>query len=222
MLEVANLVVHYDGAVAVDDVTMRIENSELVSLIGPNGAGKSSLIKAVAGLVPIDGGKVSLDGRLAYVPEGRQLFRDLTVDQNLRLGAWPNRRQSTDYVYDLLPEIKKFEKRKAGQLSGGEQQLVAVARGLMAKPDLLAIDELSLGLSPLATAKLVSNLISLHESLGIAMLIVEQSATVALKMCQRAYVMEAGRIVKSGTSSELIESGEMLDAYLGGMGDGQP
>lgn len=222
MLEVANLVVHYDGAVAVDDVTMRIEDGELVSLIGPNGAGKSSLIKAVSGLVPIDGGNVSMKGRLAYVPEGRQLFRDLTVDQNLRLGAWPNGRQSTDYVYDLLPEIKKFEKRKAGQLSGGEQQLVAVARGLMAKPDLLAIDELSLGLSPLATAKLVSNLISVHESLGIAMLIVEQSATVALKMCQRAYVMEAGRIVKSGTSSELIESGEMLDAYLGGMGDRQP
>lgn len=222
MLEVTNLVVHYDGAVAVDNVTINIEDGELVSLIGPNGAGKSSLIKAVAGLVPTYGGNVVMEGRLAYVPEGRQLFRDLTVEQNLRLGAWPNRHQSTDYVYDLLPEIKRFERRKAGLLSGGEQQLVAVARGLMAKPDLLAIDELSLGLSPLATQKLVSNLMSVHESTGLAMLIVEQSAAVALNMCQRAYVMEGGRIVKSGSSSELIGGGEMLDAYLGGMGDGQP
>lgn len=221
MFEVSNLAVHYDGAVAVDDVSMRIGDSELVALIGPNGAGKSSLIKAAVGLVPAYAGTVTMQGRLAYVPEGRQLFRDLTVDQNLRLGAWPNRRQSTDDVYELLPEIKKFEKRKAGTLSGGEQQLVAVARGLMAKPDLLAIDELSLGLSPMATARLVASLRSVHESTGLAMLIVEQSAAVALNMCQRAYVMEVGRIVKSGTSSELIEGGALLDAYLGGKSEGR-
>lgn len=216
MLEISNLVIHYDGAVAVDNVSIEVGRGEMVALIGPNGAGKSSLIKAAVGLVPAHGGSISLEGKLSYVPEGRQLFRELTVDQNLRLGAWPDRKRSTNYVYELLPEIRQFSKRKAGRLSGGEQQLVAVARGLMAKPDLLAIDELSLGLSPIATSNLVSRLRSVHEATGLAMLVVEQSAAVALHMCQRAYVMEAGRIVKSGTSSELGKGTAMLDAYLGG------
>lgn len=215
MLDIRDLVVHYDGAVAVDGVTLSVAKGEMVALIGPNGAGKSSLLKAAAGLVKSAGGTVNVGGRLAYVPEGRELFKDLTVEQNLRLGAWPDRHRTTETVFDLLPEIRDLRARKARTLSGGQQQLVAIARGLMARPNLLAIDELSLGLSPIAAAQMVERLNTVHTTTGVAMLIVEQSASVALGMTQRAYVMEAGRIVGSGESESLRAGETMRDSYLG-------
>jgi branched-chain amino acid transport system ATP-binding protein len=191
----------------------------MVALVGANGAGKSTLVNTLSGVVRPAAGTIRLDGRLAQVPEGRQLFAPLTVDDNLRLGAWRNRRSRRDpsRIYDLFPDLTRFRHKPAGALSGGQQQMVAVGRALMADPDLLAVDELSLGLAPLVVRDLARHLGELNRDQGLAVLLIEQETTLAFDLCDRAYVLEAGRVVATGPSAELRTSPAVAAAYLGGL-----
>jgi branched-chain amino acid transport system ATP-binding protein len=159
---------------------------------------------------------MTVQGRLAQVPEGRQLFPDLTVDDNLMLGAWKIRDRDTSWVYELLPGLERTRKQRAGTLSGGQQQMVAFGRALMARPDVIVVDELSLGLAPIVVAEMVRHLEELHRSRGLAVLLIEQNARLALESCSRAYVIEAGRIVAEGPSRDLANSPDLAKAYLGG------
>jgi branched-chain amino acid transport system ATP-binding protein len=216
LLEVDELSVRYGSATALDRVSLTVGRGEMVALIGPNGAGKSTLVDAMSGVVRASTGRIEVRGRLAHVPEGRQLFHDLTVDDNLKLGACRSRDRDTTWVYDLLPDLKPARRRRADTLSGGQQQMVAFGRALMAKPDVLAIDELSLGLSPLVVSTLVKSLVDLNEAHRLTVLLIEQNARLALDVCGRAYVLEAGRIVAQGSSAEVAASVAVARAYLGG------
>ena len=203
VLEVQDLVVRYGQATALDGVSLQVQRGEMVALIGPNGAGKTTLLNTICGLLMPASGRVRLSGRVAQVPEGRQLFADMSVEDNLRLGAWTRRDRSPGRVLQLFPPLAALRKRVAGTLSGGEQQMVAVGRALMAEPDLLAVDELSLGLAPMVVDDLAEHLARLNRERGMAVLLVEQNARLALELCPRAYVLEAGRIVMSGTAKEI-------------------
>ena len=249
LLEVEGLEVRYGPAVAVDDVSLVLEEGERVALIGPNGAGKSSLLNAICGLVKPARGRVRIAGRdrtgaspgtvvrtgVSQVPEGRQVFQTLPVEANLLLGAYGRvfhgelvsatlryigARTETaarlERVYELLPKLRELKDRPAGQTSGGEQQMVAIGRALMADPRLLAIDELSLGLAPLVVQNLAIFLRTLNEEAGVALLLVEQNAQLAFDLCPRAYVLEAGRLVLSGPSADLQRNELVRQAYLGG------
>jgi branched-chain amino acid transport system ATP-binding protein len=249
LLEVYSLVVQYGPAVAVDGVSLDLDEGERVALIGPNGAGKSSLLNAVCGIVKPAAGAVWIDGQevtghppgdivrrgISQVPEGRQVFPTLPVESNLLLGAYGRefrfepimatirylRRRGEvqdrlERVYGLLPKLHELRDRPAGQTSGGEQQMVAIGRALMAEPLLLAIDELSLGLAPIVVQGLSEFLLKLNEDEGVALLLVEQNALLAFELCERAFVLEAGRGVLSGTSAELRENPQVQSAYLGG------
>ena len=219
VLEVHDLVVRYGQATALDGVSLHVERGEMVALIGPNGAGKTTLLNTVCGLLPVAGGGYRLSGRVAQVPEGRQLFADMSVEDNLRLGAWTHRQRDPAPVLALFPPLFRLRRRLAGTLSGGEQQMVAVGRALMAQPDLLAVDELSLGLAPMVVEDLAEHLVKLNRERGMAVLLVEQNARLALQLCPRAYVLEAGRIALSGSSAELEHSPAVRAAYLGGTTD---
>jgi branched-chain amino acid transport system ATP-binding protein len=218
VLKATDLTVRWGAVTAVDGVSITVDGSELVALIGPNGAGKTSLLQALAGLARPASGTITTDGRLGYVPEGRQLFSDLSVEDNLALGAWRGRKRDPRRVYEVLPALAELARRRAGTLSGGQQQMVAVGRALMADPEILLIDELSLGLAPVVVSDLVRHLRRLHEELGVAVLLVEQNARIALALCRRAYVLENGRIVASGSSAELSGSEHIRQAYLGNAG----
>ena len=174
MLHVEDLVVRYGSAVALDGVSLQVEAGEMVALVGPNGAGKSTMVNTIAGLLEPSAGSVRLEGRVALVPEGRQMFPDMTVEDNLKLGGWSIRNRDLAEVLDLLPDLGSLRRRKAGRLSGGQQQMVAVGRALMARPDLLVIDELSLGLAPLVVDELADHLRLLNRERGTAVLLVEQ------------------------------------------------
>jgi branched-chain amino acid transport system ATP-binding protein len=219
MIKIEDLVVRYGTAVALDHVDLTVEKGEMVALIGPNGAGKSSLVNAIMGIVKPASGRIAVEGRVSLVPEGRQMFPDLSVDDNLALGAWRRRREKgardTSWVYEVLPELVRVRKQRAGSLSGGQQQMVAFGRALMAEPDVVVVDELSLGLAPLVTADLAAHLRTLNAERGLAVLLIEQNARLALDICTRGYVLEAGRIRASGTTEELKASAEVADAYLG-------
>jgi branched-chain amino acid transport system ATP-binding protein len=219
VLEVSGLVVRYGQATALDGVSLHVERGEMVALIGPNGAGKTTLLNAVCGLLPCAAGSFRIAGRVAQVPEGRQLFADMSVLDNLLLGAWTARSRDVDPVLRLFPQLVALRKRAAGTLSGGEQQMVAVGRALMAEPDLLAVDELSLGLAPMVVDDLAEHLVRLNHERGMAVLLVEQNARLALELCPRAYVLEAGRITASGASAELAASPAVQAAYLGAASD---
>jgi branched-chain amino acid transport system ATP-binding protein len=168
VLEVRDLVVRYGQATALDGVSVRIERGEMVALIGPNGAGKTTLLNTICGVLSPASGSVQLEGRVAQVPEGRQLFADMSVEDNLRLGAWRVGNRDPRRVYELFPRLMEMRHRVAGTLSGGEQQMVAVGRGLMASPDLLAVDELSLGLAPMVVDDLAEHLVQLNRSRGLS------------------------------------------------------
>ena len=219
MLEIHDLVVRYGQATALDGVSLEVGEGEMVALIGPNGAGKTTLLNTISGLLSPAGGGYRLHGRVAQVPEGRQLFADMTVEDNLRLGAWKAHDRDTRRIYDLFPPLFSMRRRLAGTLSGGEQQMVAVGRALMAQPDLLAVDELSLGLAPMIVDSLAAHVRNLNQDAGMAVLLVEQNARLALDLCRRAYVLEAGRIVAGGPSEELAQSPAVRAAYLGGAMD---
>jgi branched-chain amino acid transport system ATP-binding protein len=215
MLHINDLVVRYGSAVALDGASLDVGAGEMVALVGPNGAGKSTLINTISGLLEPSSGTVRCDGTVAQVPEGRQMFPDMSVEDNLVLGGWSIRNRDLSEVYDLLPDLAQMRKRKAGRLSGGQQQMVAVGRALMARPDLLAIDELSLGLAPLVVAELAEHLLRLNRERGTAVLLVEQEVALAFDVCPRACVLEAGRVIAAGPSAELAKSEEVRRAYFG-------
>ena len=216
MLAVDGLVVRYGAAVALDGVSLEVGRGEMVALIGANGAGKTTLLNTLSGILAPSAGTIRCAGRLAHVPEGRELFPDLCVDDNLRLGAWRADSRDPSQVYDLFPKLRDLSRRKAGYLSGGEQQMVAIGRALMAKPDLLAIDELSQGLAPIVVQEIGRYLVQLNARTGLSVLLVEQNARLALELCPRAYVLETGGIAAHGPSARLWDEPAVQSAYLGG------
>ncbi|WP_051232839.1 ABC transporter ATP-binding protein [Pseudonocardia asaccharolytica] len=224
MLEVTDLVVRYGRATALDGVSLELAPGEMVALVGPNGAGKSTLVDTLSGIVAPAAGRVVLRGRLAQVPEGRQLFAELSVADNLALGAWRSGRgragRDPARVFEVLPDLRPLAGRLAGTLSGGEQQMVAVGRALMADPDILAVDELSLGLAPRVVADLARHLRELNAERDTTVLLIEQNARLAFDLCRRAYVLESGRITASGPCVQLAESPQVARAYFGGTTEG--
>jgi branched-chain amino acid transport system ATP-binding protein len=217
MLHIRDLVVAYGAATALDGVSLDVEAGEMVALVGPNGAGKTTTLNAISGLLPTAAGTIEIAGRSAQVPEGRQMFADLSVDDNLRLGAWrmPRRERDTDRVYAVLPDLLPLRRRRAGLLSGGQQQMVAIGRALMARPDILLIDELSLGLAPLIAARLIEHLRAVNRDEGTTILLVEQEVDLAFDLCSRAYVLEAGRVVAEGSTEALRADPQLAAIYLG-------
>ena len=216
ILEVRELVVRYGQATALDGVSLEVGEGEMVALVGPNGAGKTTLLNTISGLIRAASGTYRTGGRVVQVPEGRQLFGDMTVEDNLRLGAWQVRDRDLTGIYEVFPPLAEMRRRRAYTLSGGEQQMVAVGRALMGRPQLLAVDELSLGLAPLVVQDLAEHVRRLNRESGMAVLLVEQNARLAFDLCARAYVLEAGRVAMSGPSADLRRSPAVQAAYLGG------
>ena len=239
MLEIEKLNVRYGGIHAVRDVSLSIAKGEIVTLIGANGAGKSSTIRAIMGLVKASAEKmvytsprgetVSLPGRptdervktgIALSPEGRRILPHLTVEENLRLGAYSRSdaagiAEDMEYGYGLFPRLKERRRQKGGTLSGGEQQMLAVARALMSRPDLLMLDEPSLGLAPILVEE-VFEIIRTINAQGRTILLVEQNAFAALKVAHKAYVLETGSISIQGRGEDLLKDERVREAYLGG------
>ncbi|MBX5466090.1 MAG: ABC transporter ATP-binding protein [Firmicutes bacterium] len=220
MLEVRDLVVQYGQAVALDGVRLEVQPGELVTLVGPNGAGKTTLVKTLAGVLRPVRGTVQIHGRAGFVPEGRQLFSELSVEDNLLLGAWRVRshRPPLDLVYEIFPQLRSMAHRRAGTLSGGQQQMVAVGRALMGDPQLLVVDELSLGLAPVVVKEIVQQITRIREKTNLALLLIEQNVRLAFAWCERAYVIEGGRIVAEGATKALAEQPAIYEAFLGGRG----
>jgi branched-chain amino acid transport system ATP-binding protein len=231
--DVKNLSVSYGAIRALSDVSIAVEEREIVSVIGANGAGKSTLMNAIMGMVKRDRGEVYLEGKLlaersfqvvaqgiALSPEGRKVFAPLTVYENLLMGAFPrsdrNRiAEDMEWVYTLFPRLRERTGQYAGTLSGGEQQMLAIARALMARPRVLLLDEPSLGLAPIIIKEIFKELRRINEE-GVTILLVEQNARQALLLSHRAYVLQTGRLILSGTSKELLANPEVEAAYLGG------
>jgi len=224
----------YGRIKVLKDINMSVESGEIVCLVGANGAGKSTLLKVISGIVPAVSGKFLFEGQditnkkpdfivkagLSHVPEGRQIFADLTVRQNLLLGSYVHKLPKQEMtrlfesVFELFPILKSRLMQKAGTMSGGEQQMLAIGRGLMSQPKLLLLDEPSLGLAPLVVEtilKIIQNL----RSTGISILLVEQNVNAVLQISDRAYVMETGSIVAEGKARELMENDEIKKSYLG-------
>ena len=234
MLKAEGISASYGRVKVLKDINMSVENGEIVCLVGANGAGKSTLLKVISGIVPAASGKFLFEGQditnkkpdfivkagLSHVPEGRQIFADLTVRQNLLLGSYvhklPKQEMTRlfDSVFDLFPILKTRLTQKAGTMSGGEQQMLAIGRGLMSQPKLLLLDEPSLGLAPLMVETILKVIQNLR-STGISILLVEQNVNAALQISDRAYVMETGSIVTHGNARELMENDEIRKSYLG-------
>ena len=233
MLDVNEVSVYYGKIQALDRVSLTVGAGELVTVIGSNGAGKTTLVKAIMGLLPIRGGTMRLGDvdltrtpawdrvrhGIAYVPEGARIFRDLTVEENIRMGAFARRdvRIGSDMerVYTLFPRLQSRARQLAGTLSGGEQQMLAISRCLMAAPRLLLIDEMSLGLMPVLVSRLFSMVRDLVAE-NIAILLIEQNAKKALEVAHRGYLLENGRVVEAGDSAALMNNNQVRQAYLGG------
>lgn len=233
MLEIQNLSVHYGGIHALQGIDLSVPENKIVTLIGANGAGKSTTLRTIVGLVKPTGGKVLLrdniiSGRqtqeivqmgIVLVPEGRRIFPNLTVEENLLLGAYARNDKEgvlkdLDHVYDLFPRLRERRLQKGGTLSGGEQQMLAVGRGLMSRPKLLMMDEPSLGLAPLIV-KMIFEIIRQINAEGTTVLLVEQNAKAALEIADYGYVLETGRITLQGKGRELLSDDRVRKAYLG-------
>ena len=230
LLRLDGLEVGYGDLVAVHGVSLEVRAGDVVSLIGGNGAGKTTTLRAVSGLLPLRRGSIEFEGQridgrppsnivrrgIAHVPEGRQLFPTMSVRENLELGALARggRGPALDAVFALFPRLRERERQLAGTLSGGEQQMCAIGRGLMARPRLLLLDEPSLGLSPVMVRLIFENLAQINAE-GVAILLVEQNVPRALQLCHRGYVIENGRIVLDGSRADLQASGHIKQAYLG-------
>ena len=232
ILEIQDLSVHYGGIVALGGITFTVEEGSIVTLIGANGAGKSTTLRAIMGLVPTAAGSViyrgekitGLDTRkivemgLVLVPEGRRVFPNLTVLENLKLGAYlqdkPTETRRLEHVYDLFPRLKERHWQHAGTLSGGEQQMLAVGRALMANPTMVMMDEPSLGLAPLVVKDIFSIIRRINDE-GVTVLLIEQNANVALHTADYGYVLQTGSITLEGTGQELLANEEVKVAYLG-------
>ena len=233
MLEVKNLSVSYGAIEAVKDISFTVNAGEIVSLIGANGAGKTTTLHIITGLVPAKSGSVMYNGvdllkthnnkivtlGMAHIPEGRHVFTRMSVEENLEMGAFSLKDQSNlkkdlDMVYGLFPRLKERRNQKAGTLSGGEQQMLAMGRALMSHPKTILMDEPSMGLSPKLVKEIFSIIRKLHEQ-GITILLVEQNAKMALSIADRAYVLETGRITMEGDAKELLNNEQVRKAYLG-------
>jgi branched-chain amino acid transport system ATP-binding protein len=234
MLEVSNLNVYYDNIHAIKDLSIEVEEGRIVCLIGANGAGKTTTLQSISGLLPVRSGEVFFKDQsiikkkahlitqmgIAQVPEGRRVFTNLTVLDNLRLGSFAikdsnqNKEKEIKRIYDRFPILKERSAQRAGTLSGGEQQMLAIGRALMSRPKLLLLDEPSMGLSPIYVETIFEVIQDLIDE-GVTILLVEQNANIALSISDYAYVLETGRIVKSGTAEELMNDPDVKVAYLG-------
>ncbi len=233
LLAVSGVTAGYGGVPALHGVSLDVRDGEIVALVGANGAGKSTLLKTVAGLLPPTAGQVAfagrrLDGRpahavvregVAYVPEGRRLFARLSVRENLLLGAYTQRDEAAraetlEAVVALFPILAERQRQQAGTLSGGEQQMLAIARGLMSRPRLLLLDEPSLGIMPRLVARIYETLAAINRR-GLTVLLVEQNVRAALTLARRAYVIQTGRMVQDGPAADLLDSEAVRRAFLG-------
>ncbi|MBQ9429324.1 MAG: ABC transporter ATP-binding protein [Clostridia bacterium] len=231
MLEINDLSVAYGGIQAIKGIHLEAESGSIVTLIGSNGAGKSSTLRSIAGIVKAKSGQVLFEGEnilgmspdqivkrgITLVPEGRRVFPNLSVYENLRIGAYlrkDNIESDLDYVYSLFPRLKERSWQMAGTLSGGEQQMLAVGRALMARPKLIMMDEPSLGLAPLVVQGIFDIIRTINKD-GITVLLIEQNANMALKIADHAYVMQTGEIIMEGSGAELLENEQVKEAYLG-------
>jgi len=233
MLEIKDLDVHYGGIHALKGVSLKVEDGEIVTLIGANGAGKSTTLRTISGLKKPTSGSVLVDGNditkmpaqnrvalgLSQVPEGRHVFTRMTVMENLELGAYRrkggNRSADLNEVFERFPVLADRRKQLSGTLSGGEQQMLAMGRAMMAKPRILLMDEPSMGLAPLLVQEIFEIIVRINQD-GTTVLLVEQNANKALQVAKRAYVMETGQIVISGDAAELMKTEDIKKAYLGG------
>ncbi len=233
LLQVAALNVHYGGIAALRGVDLRVQAGEIVAVIGANGAGKSTLLKTIAGAKNYTSGSIAFQQRplpkeahrvvqcgITLVPEGRRIFAPLSVRENLLLGAYsrPNKSEMEETlrsIYQLFPVLKERIQQRAGTLSGGEQQMLAIGRALMSRPRLLLLDEPSLGLAPIVIDQLFDAIIRLNQSLGLTILLVEQNASIALEISQRAYVLETGAIKLEGAAEDLLADDRIQQSYLG-------
>lgn len=238
MLKVKNINTYYGQVHALKNVSLHLSDGEIVTLIGANGAGKTTILNSLSAIVPPSGGEILFDGvaingfspdkivelGISQVPEGRQVFKPLTVEENLELGAYLRFRKregrgaikkEMDSVYDLFPVLKERRRQMAGTLSGGEQQMLAIGRALMAKPRLLLLDEPSMGLAPLVVQDIFTVIENLRKEKRTTVLLVEQNAKIALKSADRGYVLETGKVILEGDAAELLENNEVQRAYLG-------
>jgi len=238
VLRVKNINTYYGKVHALKNVTLHLDQGEIVALIGANGAGKTTMLNTLSGVCPPEGGTIQFLGQpiagmapdrvvkigISQVPEGRQVFKGLTVADNLEMGAYLRFRgregkdmirQDMRHIYELFPRLEERRKQMAGTLSGGEQQMLAIGRALMAKPKLLLLDEPSMGLAPLVVQEIFTVIERLRKDEGTTVLLVEQNAKAALKMADRGYVLETGKVILEGVSSELLENKEVQRAYLG-------
>jgi branched-chain amino acid transport system ATP-binding protein len=233
MLKIDNLNVFFGGIHALKGISFDVPVGKVITLIGANGAGKSTTLRSICGLITPQGGKIKFNNKeinniptdkivkkgIALIPEGRKIFSNLTVQENLNLGAFARTdknetEKDLEWVYELFPRVKERLWQKGGTLSGGEQQMLAVARGLMSRPKLLMLDEPSLGLAPLLVKEIFDIIKRIHQE-GMTVLLVEQNAFAALKIADYAYVLETGKVVLQGTGEELLKDERVKKAYLG-------
>ena len=233
ILKVEGINVYYDAIHALHDISFEVKQGEVVTLIGANGAGKSTTLKSVSGLMRSKTGSIQFLGEdighvaphqivergLAHVPEGRRIFANMTVEENLEMGAYTQPKSSIapskEQVFDLFPRLKERRKQAAGTLSGGEQQMLAIGRGLMSHPKLIMLDEPSMGLAPILVQEVFDIIRDLHKA-GTTILLVEQNAQMALSVADRGYVLESGRIVLADDAQKLLNDDAVKKAYLGG------
>jgi len=234
MLEVSGLKVTYGSIQALHDVSLQVPAQSIVTLIGANGAGKSTTLRAISGLVKCAGGSVKYDGEditglaahqivargLCHVPEGRMVFANLTIAENLRMGAYLRRDHPAiaadmDYCFHVFPRLKERFHQLAGTLSGGEQQMLAIARALMSKPRCLMLDEPSLGIAPILVRSIFNQIVAINKERGLTILLVEQNANLALKISSYGYVLETGRVLLHDAADALRANPQVREAYLG-------
>jgi len=234
LLRLDNVETNYGAVRALRGISIEVQKGSIVALLGANGAGKSTTLKAISGMVKLSGGSIHYDGELmtgktpnqvvkrgiAQVPEGRRIFKDLKVTENLRMGAYIRKDKAgiesdLEMVFDLFPTLKQRSSQLGSSLSGGEQQMLAIGRGLMAKPELLLLDEPSLGLAPLLVADIFMTIGRINRENGTTVLVVEQNANIAMKNSSYGYVLQVGKIAVQGTSEELQERKEVVNSYLG-------
>jgi branched-chain amino acid transport system ATP-binding protein len=234
LLKIENLQVHYDKVQVIHDVSLEVNEGEIVTLIGSNGAGKTTLLRTISGIKKASAGLISFMGEpvhrlpshkivdlgIGHVPEGRHVFSDMSVYENLQMGAFRRKdsqaeiKNDLEHIFDLFPRLKERSQQLAGTLSGGEQQMVAIGRAIMAKPKLYLFDEPSLGIAPLIVAEIFRMIKRMNEE-GSTILLVEQNANAALKISDRAYILETGKVSLEGKSSELLNDDRVRKIYLG-------
>lgn len=235
MLEVNHLKVAYGQIVALHDVSLSVPDGKIVTLIGANGAGKTTLLRALSGIIPVKAGEMKLNGQdithekphnrvaggLAHVPEGRMVFANLSISENLEMGAYLRHDKQEfaadlEYVYELFPRLKERTSQLAGTLSGGEQQMLAIARALMSHPNCLMLDEPSLGIAPILTRSIFDKIVEINAERRLTILLVEQNVNLALEISSYGYVIETGNILFHGSTADLREDPRVQESYMGG------